>query len=218
MKKIFTVFLLLTFALIFSQEKKPLYWQEIQNFRKENKESAPSKDAILLIGSSSFTKWQDVSSYFPGKTMINRGFGGSRLTDLNYYAEDLLNPYEPKQIMIYCGENDFADDAQLTADAVVDRYKTFYRKIRKKFPKIEVDYISIKYSPSREHLWPQMKEASKKIAQFMHKEKNAEFIDITKVMKDDNGNVRKELFVEDMLHMTPEGYQLWTKIMNPYMK
>ncbi|AZA54357.1 GDSL-type esterase/lipase family protein [Chryseobacterium sp. G0201] len=218
MKKILSAFLLLTFALFFSQEKKPMYWQDIQNFKKLDQENAPAKDAILLVGSSSFTKWTDVANYFPDKTIINRGFGGSRLTDLNYYANDLLSPYQPKQIIVYCGENDFADNHKLKAKEVVNRYKTFYKKIREKFPNIEVDYISIKYSPSRENLWPQMKEANKKIAAFMKKEPNAEFIDITKAMEDANGNVRKELFVEDMLHMTPEGYQIWTKVMNPYMK
>ncbi|ANF49237.1 G-D-S-L family lipolytic protein [Chryseobacterium glaciei] len=218
MKKMLSALLLLTFALFFSQEKKPMYWQDIQNFKKLDQENAPAKDAILLVGSSSFTKWTDVANYFPDKTIINRGFGGSRLTDLNYYANDLLSPYQPKQIIVYCGENDFADNHKLKAKKVVNRYKTFYKKIREKFPNIEVDYISIKYSPSRESLWPQMKEANKKIAAFMKKEPNAEFIDITKAMEDANGNVRKELFVEDMLHMTPEGYQIWTKVMNPYMK
>ncbi|WP_336689526.1 MULTISPECIES: GDSL-type esterase/lipase family protein [unclassified Chryseobacterium] len=217
MKKIFSAFLMLTFALFFAQEK-PMFWQDIQNFKKLNLENPPAKNAILLVGSSSFTKWTDVANYFPDKTIINRGFGGSRLTDLNDYAEDLLNPYQPKQIIIYCGENDFADNAKLKADVVVERFKTFYKKIRTKFPKIEVDYISIKYSPSREKLWPQMKEANKKIADFMKKQPNSAFIDITKVMQDENGNVRKDLFVEDMLHMTPEGYRLWTSVMNPYMK
>lgn len=218
MKKIFSVVLLMLFALAFSQEKKPMFWQDIQEFKKKDQQTPPQKDAILLIGSSSFTKWQDVSDYFPGKTIINRGFGGSRLIDLNYFSEDLLSPYQPKQIIVYCGENDFADDKNLKADVVVERFKTFYQKIRAKFPNIEVDYISIKYSPSREHLWPQMKETNKKIKKFMKKEKNAEFIDITKVMNDSKGNIRKDIFVEDMLHMTPEGYRLWTSVMNPYMK
>jgi len=217
MKKIFSAFLMLTFALFFAQEK-PMFWQDIQNFKKLNLKNPPAKNAILLVGSSSFTKWTDVANYFPDKTIINRGFGGSRLTDLNDYADDLLNPYQPKQIIIYCGENDFADNDKLKADVVVERFKTFYKKIRAKFPKIEVDYISIKYSPSREKLWPQMKEANKKIADFMKKQPNSAFIDITKVMQDENGNVRKDLFVEDMLHMTPEGYRLWTSVMNPYMK
>jgi hypothetical protein len=56
-----------------------------------------SKDAILFIGSSTFTKWTDVTDYFPDKTIINRGFGGSRFVNLNYYAEDLLNPYQPNK-------------------------------------------------------------------------------------------------------------------------
>ena len=115
-------------------------------------------------------------------------------------------------------ENDFADNHQLKAQKVVKRYKTLYKKIRERFPNIEVDYISIKYSPSREKLWPQMKEANKRIAAFMKKEPNAEFIDVTKAMEDANGNVRKDIFVEDMLHFKPEGYQIWTKVMNPYMK
>lgn len=170
------------------------------------------------MGSSSFTKWTDVDRYFPDKQIINRGFGGSRLTDLNYYANDLLSPYQPRQIIIYCGENDFADNDKLEADVVVGRFKEFYTKIRARFPKAEVDYISIKYSPSREKLWPQMKEANEKIAAFMKKQPRSRFIDITKVMQDSNGNIRKDLFVEDMLHMTPEGYRLWTSVMNPYMK
>ncbi|MDR2235154.1 MAG: GDSL-type esterase/lipase family protein [Chryseobacterium sp.] len=218
MKKILSAFLLLSFALLFSQEKKPMFWQDIQNFKKADQETPPPKGAILFIGSSSFTKWTDVADYFPDKTIINRGFGGSRLTDLNDFADDLLAPYQPKQIIIYCGENDFADNHKLKAQKVVSRYKAFYHKIRERFPDIEVDYISIKYSPSREKLWPQMKIANKKIAAFMKKEPHAEFIDVTKAMEDAEGNVRKDIFVEDMLHFKPEGYRIWAKEMKPYMK
>ncbi|WP_162072505.1 GDSL-type esterase/lipase family protein [Chryseobacterium fistulae] len=218
MKKIFSVFLLLTITFFFSQEKKPAFWEDIQHFKKIDHETTPPKNAILLIGSSSFTKWTDVSQYFPDKAIINRGFGGSRLIDLTYYASDLLESYEPKQIIIYCGENDFADNPLLSYKELVNRYKTFYKKIRERFPSIEIDYISIKYSPSREQFWPQMKMANKKISQFMKKEKHAEFIDITTIMQDQNGNVRTDLFLEDRLHLTPEGYQLWTSVMKPYMK
>ncbi|WP_172277792.1 GDSL-type esterase/lipase family protein [Chryseobacterium sp. LAM-KRS1] len=218
MKKILSAFLLLSFAIFFSQEKKPMFWQDIQNFKKLDKETPPPKDAILLIGSSSFTRWTDMASYFPGKVIINRGFGGSRLTDLNAYADDLLAPYQPKQIIIYCGDNDFADNHDLKADVVVKRFKTFYKKIRQRFPNIEVDYISIKFSPSREILWPQMRETNKQIAAFMKKEKNAEYIDITKAMEDANGNVRRDIFLEDMLHLTPEGNKIWADVIRPYMK
>ncbi len=110
MKKLLSVFLLLCFTIVFSQEKKPMFWHDIQEFKKQDQQNPPPQNAILLIGSSSFTKWTDVADYFPTKTIINRGFGGSRLLDLNYFADDLLAPYQPKQIIIYCGENDFADN------------------------------------------------------------------------------------------------------------
>lgn len=218
MKKILSAFLLLYFAIAFTQEKKPMFWQDIQEFKKQDQQNPPPKDAILFIGSSTFTKWTDIADYFPDKKIINRGFGGSRLTDLNDFSEDLLAPYQPKQIIIYCGENDFADNHQLKAQVVVDRYKAFYQKIRKKFPTIEVDYISIKYSPSREVIWPQMKVANKKIAAFMKKELHAKFIDVTKAIEDSNGKVRKDIFVDDMLHFKPEGYKIWTKVIYPYLK
>ncbi len=83
---------------------------------------------------------------------------------------------------------------------------------------IEVDYISIKFSPSREVLWPQMKEANKKIAAFMKKQPRSKFIDITKAMEDSHGNVRKDIFLDDMLHLTPEGYTIWAKVIYPYLK
>lgn len=218
MKNIFSFILIFTFGFFLAQIKKPIFWDDIQNFKKIDQQTAPPENAILLLGSSSFTKWQDVSDYFPGKTIINRGFGGSRLKDLNDYADDLLKPYHPKQIIIYCGENDLADNVNLKPETVVARYKEFYAKIRERFPTVQVDYISIKFSPSREHLWQKIKEVNSKISKFMKKEKNADYIDITQVMNDSNGNIRKDLFLDDMLHITPEGYRLWSSVMNPYIK
>lgn len=218
MKNIFSFILIFTFGFFFSQIKKTIFWDDIQNFKKIDQQTAPPENAILLLGSSSFTKWQDVSDYFPGKTIINRGFGGSRLKDFNDYADDLLKPYHPKQIMIYCGENDLADNVNLKPETVVARYKELYAKIRERFPTVQVDYISIKFSPSREHLWQKIKEVNSKISKFIKKEKNADYIDITQIMNDSNGNIRKDLFLDDMLHITPEGYRLWSSVMNPYMK
>ena len=206
------------FSLFFSAQEKPAFWNDIQQFKEQNLKNPPPKDAILMIGSSSFTMWQDVGNYFPDKVLINRGFGGSSLKDLNYYSADLLQPYQPKQILIYCGENDFASDPKLTSKEVFKRYKTFFSAIRKQFPNVPVAYVSTKMSPSREHLWKQFQETNARIETFMKKKKNAEYIDITKGMEDASGNVRHDLFLEDMLHMKPQGYQIWTSIIKPYLK
>lgn len=149
---------------MFSQDKP--YWQDIKDFKTKDQQNGIPKRAILFIGSSSFTKWQDVNDYFPGKTIINRGFGGSRLVDLNNYANDLLDPYNPKQIVIYCGDNDFAM-GNPSVDEVFSRFTQFFGKIRQKYPKVPVAYVSVKYLPSREALWPKMKELNNRIEAFL---------------------------------------------------
>ena len=146
--------------------KLPPFWKDIQDFKKQDSISFPPKNAILFIGSSSFTKWTDVQSYFPGYSIINRGFGGSTLLDEIRYVNDIIFPYEPKQIVIYCGENDLASSDTVTASMVVDRFKKLFQMIREKTD-APVAYISMKPSPSRRHLFQKMREANKLIKGFL---------------------------------------------------
>src|SRR3954447_2014149 len=102
---------------LFAQQQAPFY-REIQLFKKQDSVSFPPKDAILFVGSSSFTKWQDVQSYFPGYTIINRGFGGSVLPDVIRYANEIIIPYHPRQVVVYCGDNDLASSDTVTPSVV----------------------------------------------------------------------------------------------------
>ena len=43
------------------------------------------------------------------------------------------------------------------------------------------------------------------------------YVDITKVMYDEAGNLRTDIFKEDNLHMNAEGYKLWTAILKPLL-
>ena len=105
-----------------AQEPHPAFWNDIQTFKKQDSVQAPPKNSILFIGSSSFTRWKDVHSYFPDYSIINRGFGGSGLNDVIRYANDIIFPYQPKQIVIYCGENDIASDAA-TSQMVFEKFR-----------------------------------------------------------------------------------------------
>jgi len=153
------------------QDSKPVadqpFWSDIQAFKKQDSISFPPKNAILFIGSSSFTKWTDVQDYFPGYTIINRGFGGSTLLDQIRYEKDIIFTYQPKQIVIYCGENDLASSDTVTAQTVFGRFKTLYTDIRHRFPEISIVFISLKPSPSRKHLFSKMREVNRQIKAFM---------------------------------------------------
>ena len=202
----------------------PPFWNDIQNFKNQDSIHFPPKNAILFIGSSSFTKWTDMQDYFPGYTIINRGFGGSTLLDQIRYANDIIFPYQPKQIIIYCGENDLASSDSVTAQMVFDRFKELYQMIREK-TKAPVAFISLKPSPSRRHLFPKMHKANQLILEFINLQKSAldsqpiniECIDVNRKMLDEQGQPIPDIFLQDSLHMNAKGYAIWQKEIQPYL-
>ncbi|HRP58336.1 GDSL-type esterase/lipase family protein [Agriterribacter sp.] len=215
--RIITV-LLIVFAATTTYAQQPPFYNDIQQFKKLDSAYFPPKKAVLFIGSSSFTFWKDVQEYFPGHTIINRGFGGSSLPDLIRYADDIVFAYDPKQVVIYCGENDLAASDTVSAATVAQRFITLFTMIRNKYPKIPVLYVSMKPSPSREHLMHKMDAGNWAIKEFLKKQKRTVFVDAYHLMLDAYGEPRKELFIEDMLHMNKNGYAIWQKAIGPYLK
>jgi acetyl esterase/lipase/lysophospholipase L1-like esterase len=198
-------------------ETLPPFWKDIVAFKKQDAVQPPPAHPILFVGSSSFTKWTDIKEYFPGYPVLNRGFGGSVLTDVIRYAYDVILPYQPKQVLIYCGENDLASSDSITADEVTRRFRTLFGIIRQNLPATRISFVSIKPSPVREKIQPKVKEANAQIKAFIKTQKNADFIDIYGAMLGPGGKMREELYVQDRLHMKPEGYAIWKRILAPYL-
>lgn len=214
------LFLLLISVSVFqsnAQDEPYPFWNDIQSFKKQDSASFPPANEILFIGSSSFTKWTDVQDYFPSYPIINRGFGGSSLTDVIRYAEDIIYPYKPKQIVIYCGENDLASSDSVTAQTVFDRFEILFAMIRNRFKNIPLIYISLKPSPSRQKLMPKMMAVNDAIQSFLKKKKNTVFIDVYHKMLGADGKPMPEIFLDDQLHMNAKGYAIWQKEIAPYL-
>ena len=215
-KKIITVFLFL-FACNLQNTLAQAFKEDIISFKKQDSIHFPARNAVLLVGSSSFTKWTDVQNYFPGIKIINRGFGGSSLPDVIRYADDIIFPYHPKQIIIYCGENDLAANDTVSAQMVYQRFKELFLIIHKKMPSVPVAFVSLKPSPSRKHLWPKMVKANQLIKNYLTTKRKTAFIDVYHKMFNKDGTVMKDIFIEDDLHMNAKGYAIWQKAMKPYL-
>lgn len=177
----------------------------------------PPSNAILFVGSSSFTKWKDVSSYFPNHTIINRGFGGSTLLDVIHYEKDIIFPYKPKQIVIYCGENDIASSDSVTGKVVFKRFKTLYQDIRKEYPNLSIVYVSMKPSPSRWKMKKRLIDGNERIRKFIKSQDNTVFLSVWKKMLDANKKPMPTIFLKDNLHMNSEGYAIWQKVIEPIL-
>jgi lysophospholipase L1-like esterase len=212
------LFLLFILTAQFVVAQEPPFWSDIQAFKKQDSIQMPPERAILFVGSSSFTKWTDVQNYFPNYPIINRGFGGSSLPDLIRYADDFIFPYHPKEIVIYCGDNDLAASDTVSAQTVFERFKTLYEMIRKKLADEKIVYVSIKPSPSRERLMPKMEEANELIKEFLKTEKHTAFADVYHLMLTEDYKPKPEIFIEDSLHMNAKGYAIWQKAIEPFLK
>jgi lysophospholipase L1-like esterase len=215
MKKLILVVLVFACVNLFAQNTKPAFYSDIQQFRKLDSVQPPPSNAILFVGSSSFTRWTDVKDYFPGYTIVNRGFGGSTLADVLRYEEDVIFKYNPKQIVIYCGENDVASSDTITANTVFNRFTNLFSDIRAVYPNVPVVFVSLKPSPSRWQLREKAKAVNQMIEQYLATQKNARFVDVWNPMLGKNGKPRQELFVEDNLHMNAQGYAIWQKLIQP---
>lgn len=219
---IMAVVLSLVVTIAFAQtaqtpNPKPPFWDDVQTIKKyDNMFSAPQYP-IVFTGSSSIRKWDNVQYTFAKYSALNRGIGGAVTNDIIRYLNDLVFKYQPKQIIIYVGENDLVvANAIVNVDSVYNRTMILYQAIRAKMPEVPIVYIGMKPSPSREKIMPMELEFNARIKSFLAADKNAAFVDVYPLMLD-NGKLRPELYVGDKLHMTKLGYAIWEKAVKPYL-
>ena len=198
-------------------EQSDPFAKEVAAFSNADRINPPAKGQVLFIGSSSFTKWTDVGDYFPNVKILNRAFGGSALPDVIRHLDEVVYPYKPRQVVIYCGENDFAGDSKLEPAEVVNRFKTLFRLIRNHERNVPIIYVSMKPSPSRWQMRAKFQTANAKIADFLKHQRKAEFLDVWPVMLNGDGVPKPEIFLSDRLHMNATGYHLWQPLLEPLL-
>ena len=192
--------------LRFQKEIKRFSWQDAKN-------SYPGQ-GVLFVGSSSIYAWKTAQA-FPGLPIINRGFGGSQLSDLNYYFEVVVRQYNPAKIICYCGENDVAEKknrSQILAD-----FKTFSSRIRSELPDTVLLFLAIKPNPLRWKMWERMAETNRAIKNYCQSSGLCIFLDTATPLLNVKGVPDKNLFAGDGLHLNSVGYAIWNHILAPYL-
>ncbi len=203
-------------ALAQSVSKPGPFEPEIVAYEKKDAASAPTPGGVVFVGSSSFRMWKDLETSFPGVNVINRGFGGSELSDSVKYADRIVIPYNPAMVVIYAGDNDIA--AGKSPETVCADFVSLATAIRNALPDAKIAFLSIKPSIARWALVDKIKDANRQIKAYARKQKGMTFIDIFPQMLNEEGEPRPELYREDGLHPTAECYRLWQKIIAPYLK
>lgn len=177
--------------------------------------TVPDTNLILFTGSSSIRLWPDLQQSFPQFNVLNTGFGGSQMSDLLYYAKDLIYDYHPEQIFIYEGDNDLS--AGKSPEAIIEDAEKLLSGIRSNVGNISVCFITPKPSISRWDLRSKYIDLIKRLSDWEKTKANVTIIDVWTPMLEKDGNLRRDLFVEDGLHMNEKGYAIWTSVIGKYL-
>ncbi len=188
---------------------------EVNNMIQWDKKNSYATNAVLFLGSSSIRMWE-TGEAFPGITLQNRGFGGAHISDVNFYFEELAVHLKPRLIVFYCGDNDI--DAGKDMKQVLKDYVEFTALVRKKLPRCRIIYLPIKPSVARWSKWPEMDKLNQAIKKFTEKDPLQDYVDTATIILDLDSTPRAELFKKDGLHLNEQGYALWNKILEPWLK
>jgi lysophospholipase L1-like esterase len=182
----------------------------IAQFEQEDRTDPPAKNGVLFVGSSSIRLW-DLGKSFPGKSYLNRGFGGSEIADSIHFADRLIMKHKPQIVVLYAGDNDL--DRGKTPERVHADFKAFAAKIHSELPRTGILFIAIKPSLRRWKLVDSIREANRLIGTTCRSDKRLSFVDIFHPMLGKDGQPRRELFVKDGLHLNAAGYKLWSSLL-----
>ncbi len=172
--------------------------------------------AMMLYGSSSFRLWTDAAARFPKHDVVNRGFGGAHLSDLNEFFDRLVLPAEPRLLLIYGGDNDVASGK--SPERVLEDFRELVRKVRTQLPRTRVGFVAIKPSPSRFAQLATQREANRLVRREARRLRRVDFIDVASPLLGANETPDEGCFVADRLHLNAAGYDRWMEALGPYVE
>jgi lysophospholipase L1-like esterase len=185
-------------------------WEaDIQAFEAQDRVSPPPQGAILFVGSSSIRLWKTARDFADLPT-INRGFGGSEMSDVVAFLDRIVLPYAPEDIVLYEGDNDIAKGK--TAQRVFRDYRAFVDGVHANLPRARIHFIAIKPSLARWKLVETMRAANALVRAETENDPRLGYLDVDTPMLGTDGKPRPELFIDDGLHLSEAGYAIWNEV------
>ena len=171
------------------------------------------KKTYVFAGSSSIRFWEELPEIFSEVQVVNSGFGGSMASDLLVYLDELVLDYKPDKVFLYEGDNDIFN--RKSPAKIVRQTRRIVRRIQKYNGPTPVVIIGAKPSLVRWHLKKKYEKLNAKLKALCEQDTHTSYAHIWDSMLED-GTIKKEIFLEDGLHMNDQGYALWKTIIKPF--
>lgn len=208
--------LIFTSSQSFGQSAPPdeiLKWENnISVFDSLNLVELSDAGTLLVTGSSSVRLWDSIHTDLAPYIVMQRGYGGAKLTDYNYYAHRIIKPQQFKAIVVFVANDIAGVEGDKTPKEVFRLFKDLIKQVRKRNPGTPVCWIEVTPTPKRWHVSQQIREASGHIVAYCDKHDDLHFISTSDQYTTPEGLPDSTLFREDMLHLNRDGYLLWADI------
>jgi lysophospholipase L1-like esterase len=179
---------------------------------------------VLFLGDSITQGWENNGKEAWAKTFAplkaaNFGIGGDRTQHVLWRITEgkELEGIDPKVAVIMIGTNNISTD---TAEQIADGVAAILAELRKQRPKVKVLLLGVfprSGKPAKDlkdtsmvsaaELHPKVKQINQRLAK-MDDGKNVKYLDIGDKFLDKDGGLSKAI-MNDYLHLTPKGYQIW---------
>lgn len=191
----------------------PLVWEDaISALESKTHGRYGAGQGVVFIGSSSIRLWDTLADDMSPIEVIQHGFGGAKLNDIVYYAERLVNAYQPRAVVVFAGTNDIDPRASKSPEVLLASYQAFVAKVRADQPDVPIYYIGITPSPRRWAIWPVAQATNELIQQWSESDPNLHFIDTSDELLGRNGEPNPDNYRFDRLHLSAQGYAIWRRI------
>jgi lysophospholipase L1-like esterase len=212
---LFIAIILLSCSPVKKYQHSPevLAWEnDIREFEKLDKSEKYAQDAILVAGSSSIRLWTTLQSDMSPYPVIQRGYGGARLSDFAVYADRIISPHPCRAIVIFIANDITGSEADKSPKEVAALFRYVLQTIRKTHPDTPVFWIAVTPTAARWSAWNEIQKAGSRIKDICEQNTNTFFIRTDFAFLDENRKPKTELFIDDKLHLNQKGYAIWTEI------
>ena len=186
------------------------------------------KGMILFYGSSGFTRWKPKYNHRPleedirmkdgSPAAVNHGFGGSTIEEGLYYYDRMVKPWEPRAIILRFFPNDFGFG--YTPAEIVYLLAQFCNRARADFPGVKL-YLCDAMPHKRymnNHIWKAYaKQYNALLKDYCDANEDCTYVGQSTwpgfyndpADAGDYSKIRTDIWVEDEVHFTQEGYDIY---------
>jgi len=167
----------------------------------------------VFYGSSSIRLWTTLAEDVDPR-VLNLGFGGSTLEACDHYFARLIPPANPRSLLLYAGDNDLGDGR--SEEQVLGWFRSLADKVESSLGAVPFGFLSIKPSPARFAILDRIRRVNEMVRRDIDSRPSGYFVDAFPAMLDSAGRPRPELFLADGLHLSREGYRLWSRLLESH--